>query len=191
MILFTWHFPSKWSLFLILCTRAHKFGAKLKIFIIDCYTNHVSKYFTYGLWSVTNLQGGSRDFEKGWRSLSAKMLGFRWSKKAKMTLETIGFWQNISISIFKFSPFLCTMKAFQWNLVNFSKLANDLIRKEKKTLMQQSMRKETLRKIRLCFKTGCFISPLIWWLIIFCFAHSQSNFCFLISGWRKKYKKGK
>ena len=174
MILFTWHFPSKWSLFLILCTRAYKFGAKLKIFIIDCYTNHVSKYFTYGLWSVTNLQGGSRDFEK-----------------AKMTLETKGFWQNISISIFKFSPFLCTMKAFKWNLANFSKLANDLIRKEKKTLMQQSMRKETLRKIRLCFKTGCFISPLIWWLIIFCFAHSQSNFCFLISGWRKKYKKGK
>ena len=64
--------------------------------------------------------------------MSAKMLGFRWSKKAKMTLETIGFWQNISISIFKFSPFLCTMKAFQLILVNFSKLANDLISKEKK-----------------------------------------------------------
>ena len=30
-------------------------------------------------------------------------LGFRWSKKAEITLETIGLWQNISISIFKFS----------------------------------------------------------------------------------------
>ena len=32
-------------------------------------------------------------------------LGFRWSKKAEITLETISFWQNISISIFKFSLF--------------------------------------------------------------------------------------
>ena len=32
-----------------------------------------------------------------------EMLGFRWSKKAKITLETISFWQNISISILKFS----------------------------------------------------------------------------------------
>ena len=37
-----------------------------------------------------------------------KILGFSWSKKADITLETIGFWQNISISIFKFSPFLLT-----------------------------------------------------------------------------------
>ena len=35
-----------------------------------------------------------------------KKLGFRWSKKAEITLETIGLSQNISISIFKFSPFL-------------------------------------------------------------------------------------
>ena len=45
------------------------------------------------------------------------ILGFRWSKKAKITLETIDFWQNISISIFKFSPFLYTMKACQWSLI--------------------------------------------------------------------------
>ena len=30
-----------------------------------------------------------------------KILGFRWSKKAEITLETISFWQNISISIFQ------------------------------------------------------------------------------------------
>ena len=35
-----------------------------------------------------------------------KFLGFRWSKQAKITLETINFWKNISFSIFKFSPFL-------------------------------------------------------------------------------------
>ena len=41
-----------------------------------------------------------------------KKLGFRWSKKAKITLETIGFWQNISINNFKFSPFL-SIKSYQ------------------------------------------------------------------------------
>ena len=39
-----------------------------------------------------------------------KTLGFRWSKKAKIPLETIFFWQSISISTFKFSPFLYTKK---------------------------------------------------------------------------------
>ena len=61
---------------------------------------------------------GYSDFEKGWHSMSTnhgwptkKMLGFRWSKMAKITLETISFWQNISMSIFKVSPFLYIMKA--------------------------------------------------------------------------------
>ena len=63
-----------------------------------------------------------------------KTLGSWWSKKAKITLETVSFWQNISISIFKFYPFLYTMKACQWNLINFSKFTNTLIRKEKKHL---------------------------------------------------------
>ena len=48
-----------------------------------------------------------------------------------MTLETISFWQNISVSIFKFSPFLYAIKACQRNLINFSKYANCLIRKRK------------------------------------------------------------
>ena len=40
----------------------------------------------------------------GWPT--KKILGIRWSKKAEVTLETISFWQNISIGIFKFSLFL-------------------------------------------------------------------------------------
>ena len=64
-----------------------------------------------------------------------KILGSRWSKKAKITLETISFSQNISFSIFKFSPFLYTMKAFQWNLIKLSIFANVLVRKEKRALM--------------------------------------------------------
>ena len=42
-----------------------------------------------------------------------KKLGFRWSIKAEITLETIGFQQNIYISIFKFSPFL-PIKSYQF-----------------------------------------------------------------------------
>ena len=42
-----------------------------------------------------------------------KILDFRWSKKAEMRLETIRFWQNISISVFKFSAFL-SIKSYQF-----------------------------------------------------------------------------
>ena len=58
---------------------------------------------------VANTRGGSRDSEKGealcgppWLTRK-KILGFRWSKKAEVTLETRSFWQIISIGIFKFS----------------------------------------------------------------------------------------
>ena len=47
----------------------------------------------------------------GWPA--KKISGFRWSKKAEITLETIGFRQNISISIFKFVPFL-SIKSYQF-----------------------------------------------------------------------------
>ena len=125
----------------------------------------------------------------GWPT--KKILGFRWSKKAKITLETISFWQNISISIFKFSPFLYTMKACQWNLINCSKFANTLTRKEKKTIMEQSMRKEKPRKVVLYFITGCVIKSFNM-IINHSFVsqvHSQPNFCSWVSGWGKKYQK--
>ena len=65
------------------------------------------------------IQGRIRKFSK-WGALyvghhdwpAKKILGFRWSKKAKITLKTTSFWQNIFISIFKFSPFLST-KSYQ------------------------------------------------------------------------------
>ena len=47
----------------------------------------------------------------GWPA--KKNLGFRWSKKAEMTLETISFWQNISVSIFKLSLF-SSIKSYQF-----------------------------------------------------------------------------
>ena len=91
--------------------------------------------------NLANFRGGSRYFEKKGRVLhidhhgfqKKKILGSWPSKKAKTTLETISSWQNICISIFKLSPFLYSMKACLWNLINFSKFANALIRKEKST----------------------------------------------------------
>ena len=55
-----------------------------------------------------------------------KISGFRWSKNAKITLETISFCQNIFFSIFKVSRFLYTMKTCRWSLINFSKFTNPL-----------------------------------------------------------------
>ena len=111
--------------------------------IPDC-TNIVQNDVEYlKTWSDVNSllfngtktnRGGSRDFEKGrggalcrppWL-VGENVLCFRWSKKAKITLETISFRQNIYISISKFSPFLL-IKSY-----NFSNFTNTLIRKEKK-----------------------------------------------------------
>ena len=47
-------------------------------------------------------------------------------------LETMSFWRNISISIFKFSPSLCAIEVYGRNIFNFSKFTIVLIRKEKK-----------------------------------------------------------
>ena len=109
-------------------------------------------------------RSGYRNFEKGgavgrssWLA-DKKNLVFRWSKKAKIALETIRFWRNIFISIFKFSPFLYTMKGSRWDLINFSKFSNALLRKEKNT--HTALRKEKLIKTRICFITGYFIKPL-------------------------------
>ena len=132
------------------------------------------------LWnSFGYCRGRFKDFEKVgllyvshhvW--LPKKILYFRWSKKAQITLETTSFWQNTYISIFKFSPFL-SIKSYQ-----FSKFTNGLIRKEKKTLIQQSMRKEKLRKIGLCFKTGCLIKPF---RMIIIFFYLSSSFAVQLS----------
>ena len=59
--------------------------------------------------------------QHGWPG--RKMLGFRWPKKAKITLE----FGKIFLSVF--SNFLHFNRQ---NLINFSKITNALIRKEKK-----------------------------------------------------------
>ena len=106
---------------------------------IYIYISYPSIYLSIYPSIYLSIQGQIQRFWKGvvlyvghhgW--LMKKILGLRWSKKTKITLEIITFWQKISISVFKLSPFLCTMKACQWNPTNFLKFANALIRKEKK-----------------------------------------------------------
>ena len=129
-------------------------------YYVSWVTMHVSK-------------GRSRDFEKEWRSMSATMvdrkriLGFRWSEKAKITFELYVF-GKIFLSAFS----------------NFLKKNNKQKKKQKKN---------THRKVGLCFTTGCFIKSfnnISNHFFVFS-AHSEPNFCFLVSLWRKKYQKGK
>ena len=60
---------------------------------------------------------GYRDFKKGALYVSHhgcptnKILGFRWSKKAKITLKPKSFWRSISASIFEFFAFLHIIQA--------------------------------------------------------------------------------
>ena len=69
------------------------------------------KHYTQGLMQRFWKGGALYVGHHGWPA--KKRLGFRWSKKAEITLETISFGQNISISIFKFSSFL-SIKSYQF-----------------------------------------------------------------------------
>ena len=59
------------------------------------------------------------------------------------------------------------MKSYQ-----FFKICKRFDKEREKTLMQQSMRKEKLRKVGLCFITGCFIKSFNMIINLFFFASS-------------------
>ena len=122
-----------------------------------------------------------------------KILDFRWSKKAKLTLETITFWQNICTSFFKFSSFLYTLNACRQNLFSIFQIYERFAKEREKRFIQQSMRKQKLRKVGRCFVTGYFIlSPFDnYSLFLLGKLISQCNFRFFLLGWRKKLSKGK
>ena len=66
----------------------------------------------------------------------------------------------------------------------FLKTCKRFDKEREKTFMQQSIRKEKLRKVGLYFITGCFIKSFktITNQFFVSQAHSQPNFRFLISG---------
>ena len=128
-------------------------------------------------------RGGCRNFEKGWHSMSATMVGrrrtFSVSEGLKRPKYPNHFYQLFQIfSIFRYNESL-PVKSY-----HFFKICKRFDKEREKTLMQQSMRKEKLRKVGLCFITGCFIKSFN--MIINHFfvlpAHSQPNFWFFISG---------
>ena len=68
----------------------------------------------WGVAGVGGEGGGGRALYVGHQGWPVKkILVFRWSKKAEIALETIILWQNISVSIFKFSQFL-SIKSYQF-----------------------------------------------------------------------------
>ena len=94
----------------------------------------------------------------------------------------MSFWQNISISMFILSAFLL-IKFYQ-----FFKIYQRFDKEREKTLIQQSMTKENLRKFGLCFITSCFIKPFKMITDNFFFisqTHSQRSYGFLVSGMSK------
>ena len=113
--------------------------------------------YWYYLKSIKILHSIQKRIQRFWKGMALyvghhgwptkKILGFRWCKKIKTTLETLSFWQNIYISIFKFYPFLHITKACQWNLINFSKFANALIKKEKQHLCNSQWEKKNSEKL--------------------------------------------
>ena len=94
----------------------------------------------------------------GW--LTKKTLGFRWSKKAKITSETIVFGETF-LSVFSiFHYFLYTMRPCWWNIFSFTRFTNAFVRK-KKIVMQQSKSKQKLSKgCTLFYLTSCYMKPL-------------------------------
>ena len=79
----------------------------MSIFSIAQYSNRKNQGRIQRFWKGVALYVGHH----GWPA--KKILGYRWSKKAKITLKTISVWQNIFISIFKFSQFL-SIKSYQF-----------------------------------------------------------------------------
>ena len=106
----------------------------------------------------------------GWPT--KKILSFRWSKKAKITLEATCFWQNISICILKFSSIFIYNGSLPMKSYQIFKISKRFDKEREKTLMQQSMRKERLRKVGLCFITGCFMKSFNMIINNFFFASS-------------------
>ena len=95
------------------------------------------------------LKNGGRGLYVGHHGCpTKKILGFRWSKKAKITLKIQVFGETF-LSVF--SNFLRFNESLPMKSYQFFKIYIGFYKKREKTLMQQSMTNEKLRKFGLCF----------------------------------------
>ena len=91
--------------------------------------------------------------KRGWRYVShhllhqKKCLGFRWSKKVKIKLETISF---LAKCFFKFFQILCIFKYNKSLSMKSHQIHKRLYKEREITLIHQSMRKN-LNKVVFCF----------------------------------------
>ena len=142
---------SFWSNYMLPYKSYAYFHLKMHIstclFTVPWYTKHDK----YVIW----VQGWIQRFWKrgtlyvghhGW--LTKKILSFRWSKKAKRTLETKVFGETF-LSVF--SNFLHFNESLPLKSYQFFKIYICFYKKREKTLIQQSSKKEKLRKFGLCF----------------------------------------
>ena len=128
------------------------------VMLFDLVLNFATQTMSQILERIV-FRGRSRDFEKRGRGRGAlyvghhgqptkKTLGFRWSKKAKRTLETKVFGETF-LSVF--SNFLHFNESLPMKSYQFFKIYIRFYKKREKTLIQQSIKKEKLRKFGLCF----------------------------------------
>ena len=119
-----------------------------------------------------------------------KILALRWSKKSKITFETLRFWWNISISILKCLHFYA-VKVCWWDLINFSKIYRCFDKERKKHSHSSQWEKKNWEKWTLSYNRLIYKALQNNNHYFFSQAHSQRNFRFLLPGWRKKHQNGK
>ena len=120
------------------------------------------------MFPLTNnwIRGGSRYFLKDGTLYvghhgcpTNKILAFRCSKKTKLTLKTIRFWRNISISIFKLSPFLYN-ESLSMESNQFFKLYRRFDKEIKKHSQNSQWEKKNWEKKRSLFYNRLFYKVL-------------------------------
>ena len=125
----------------------------------------------------SNFMGGTRDSKNRGCYVDhhgcpmKKILGFRWSEKVKIMLETISLFCEIflSVYIYNFVHFYIQWKVADETLPIFQNLQTLLSGMGNNTYTaDKSKWEKKLRKVGLCFITGCFIKlfkgTVKWWI---------------------------
>ena len=100
---------------------------RIKYFFSFCFIKINSTSHNQGRIQRFWKEGALYVSHHGWPM--KKILIFRWSKKAKITLETKVFGETFLSVFSNFLLFLYRMKPCRWNLISFPRFENVFIRK--------------------------------------------------------------